>query len=549
MSTAPGRLESAGLLLRLRFTLFLRGRQGRGWLGAGLAALLALSVSLLLATAILWLFTHVGGIRNEPLWTAFTLALVSFLLGIFWLLWPVVAAHIDESSELRRFLVYPLPPARLYLVHTLVAMVEPAALFFYPLLASLGWGVLAVLGGSVPLALTCLAAFAWMNVAGGRFLQNLFLNLMSSRRSGELLAGGFLLLLGLAALLPAVDVSWLTERLQGVSSSPRDLSILLHTTRALACTPPGWLAVGLAAAAAGLTGRALAAAFLMVVAGALAWVLGLLLLKRYSRGGRGWRLLPVRRPSARLRRGRFTGSPTLLLARLELGRLLGNPKARLTFAVPFFLLILLKILGGVELARYLWAMAWAALLWTILGAYQLAVFAGQFLVNGFGYDGPAVRQVFLVPLPLQLWLRGRNLAQAAFALLQFAGLGLLVLLMPGASGRALILPLTGFPFALFTCLAAGNRLSLRYPRRFHFDLSRRDRPQAAASATMLAVLATCGLVVTAALVGAGGSWLKAGLLLAPLPVLGVGLWLASLPGAARLLSRQREALVHELAGD
>ena len=549
MSPAPGRLETAGLLLRLRFTLFLRGRRGRGWLGAGLAALLALALSLLLAAAVYQLLTRVPGIRTEPLWTAFSLALLSFLLGVFWILWPVVAAHIDESSELRRFQPFPVRPGRLYLVHTLVALVEPAALFFYPLLAGLGLGVYTLLGGTAPLLVVCLLAFAWMNVAGGRFMQNLFLNLMSSRRSGEMLAGGFLLLLGLAALLPPVDVSWLTDRLQGISSSPRDLNLLLHTTRALARTPPGWLAVGLTAAAAGLTGRALAAAALMVVAGALAWVLGLLLLKRYSRGGRGWQLLPARRPSTRLRPGRFAGPITLLLMRLELGRLLGNPKARLTFAVPFFLLILLKILGGVELARYLWGSSWAALLWTVLGAYQLAVFAGQFLVNGFGYDGPAVRLLLLQPLPLRRWLCGRNLAQAAFALLQFAGLGILVLLMPGAGGRALVLPLAGFPFALFLCLAAGNRLSILHPRRFHFDLSRRDRPPAGASAAMLALLAGCGLVVAAMLVLAGGSWTRAGLLLAPLPVLGLGLWLASLSASARLLHRQRERLLHELVSD
>ena len=53
MSPAPGRLETAGLLLRLRFTLFLRGRRGRGWLGAGLAALLALALALIFAD-LLW---------------------------------------------------------------------------------------------------------------------------------------------------------------------------------------------------------------------------------------------------------------------------------------------------------------------------------------------------------------------------------------------------------------------------------------------------------------------------------------------------------------
>ena len=65
----------------------------------------------------------------------------------------------------------------------------------------------------------------------------------------------------------------------------------------------------------------------------------------------------------------------------------------------------------------------------------------------------------------------------------------------------------------------------------------------------LALLAGCGLVVAAMLVLAGGSWTRAGLLLAPLPVLGLGLWLASLPASARLLHRQRERLLHELVSD
>jgi len=546
--------EVVRLVLSLRFRLFARGLTSRGILGTLAAVVVALALSLGLGVGSFLLFSAVEGIYRNPVWMAFSMGLFFFLLGLFWVIWPVIAAQVNEAYELGRFFTYPVRPGRLYLVQFLTGLLEPSVLFFYPAVVGAVLGIARThpVGWGLPVLLVL--AYILMNVACGRGLQNLFLNVMTSRRSGEILFVGVLLFLGLSAFLPPVDASWLFERFGDFGTSPEDLAVLAQTARALGNTPFGWVAMGLAAAGAGEIRVVVGTLAMMILTGAIAWLLGLWLLKRFYRGGRGLKLLPSRSRSPAGEstgmigwRFPFVSERTSAVFIKEIKVLVKSPKARLLFAVPFFLLILLKIIGAPQLFLYLWGDAWASVLLALLGLYVLSVLSGQFFSNGFGYDGTGVRQVYLSPADMGSWLGGRNLAQGVFAAVQFLLLGLLVhLLMPGTTFKALALPVCAFPFGLLVMLGAGNLLSARYPRRYHFTLARRDRPVGASFVWSLAVLGTCALA-TLALAGiAGARPLALWLALAVLPLLGVAIYRILLPVALRWTMAEKENIIEAL---
>ncbi len=542
-------------MVRLRFLLMARRLSGGGWFSGGFALVMVATLAVGLGVGSYLLFSTVPLITASRIWTAFFLGLYCFLIGLFWVLWPLVAAQVDEAYELGRFLHYPVRPARLYLIQTAVALAEPSVIFFYLALVGAGLGLAQTLQPGPFATVGLMVCFALMNVAVGRGLLSLFLNVMTSRRSAEILFATFGAALGVAALLPPVDASWLFSQLESMATAaPEDLGEIIRATGAVTDTPPGWLAYGLRAAAMGRTTTAVSTALGMVTVGAVAWLAGLMLLKRFYRGGRG--LLAARpkpaSPSTMTPHPgwRLPGVSEFVSAvfQKEWRTMTSNPKGRMVFAVPFFLLILLKVVGAPALLEYLWGSTWAALLLALLGLYVLAVLSGQFFAAGFGYDGQGVRLVFLTPAPPESWLRGRNLAQAAFATVQFLGLGLAVYgLLSQTSSAGLALPLLGFPFGLLVLLAVGNLLAASHPQRYHLSLARRDRPQPAAALTVLAALASVSLSVSGALLAARLTSLPAAVTLAPLVGIGALLYRLLLPVAARRTWANRDRILTAIA--
>jgi ABC-2 type transport system permease protein len=545
-----------GCLLSLRF----RSSARRGTLGVA-GRVLSLGVASGLGVASYLLFVSVTAVRSDPIWQAFALHLFCFLLSLFWLLWPLVAAQVDDSFELGRFLTFPLSPRRLYAAQTLVAGLEPSTLVFYPALlgATLGLmrGATAATTSATPLELAALlAAFAAMNIAAGRCLLNLAMNALSSRRSAELLLLSLLSLLSLAALLPPVDVSWLLSRLGGFGSTARDLALLSQTTASLSWLPPGFLASGLLAASRGQPAVVWATVGAMLAIALLCFGLGLRLLLRFHRA-RGESLWPRPRsvpPAVAARDRRFTVGPPPegrlpAVLHKELVTLFSNPKARLLFCVPFFLVIILKIVGAGPLFHHLLGTRWTAVVCAGVGLYALTMIAGQLFANAFGTDGDGVRWVYWTTAPLETWLVGRNLAQALFALAQLAGLWLLVLaLFPATSTTRLGPSALVLLAVLALLLGVGDLLSVLRPRRFHFSLARRDR---AAPSSVALCLLTASVAASPAAVflfarvrpSHALAWAAAELIVA------VGLYALLCRCAVRLLRDRREALIAAVTRD
>ena len=561
----PGIATLVGELALLRVRLLGRRLGGTGWAGASLSALAMLCAAGGLGLGGYVLFSRVPVLHESRIWMAFFLALYFFLLGVFWILWPLVAAQVDDATELGRFLHYPIRPRRLYLVQTLSALLAPSAFFFYPALVGAGLGLSESLRpGALP-TLLLMVCFALMCVAVGRALLNLFLNVMAHRRSAELLFSAVLVGLALAAVLPPVDASWLTARFAELAdAAPEDLEDLRRAAHAMTDTPPGWIAHGLRAAARGYDATVLRTALGMLLVAGLAWGVGLWALLRFYRGARRFRwgrsassakgaVRSPRSPATpapsrpRLRGGwRLPGlsGPVSALCERELRTLARSPKGRLLFAMPFFLVILLRLVGAAPLLAYWLGPGWTAQLLMALAVYVLGSLAGQFFVNQFGYDGQAVRLLYLLPPSPRDWLLGRNLAHGAFALGQIFALTLLVFaILPGVALQGLELPLLFFPVGLLVLLGVGNFLSVKHPRRFVFNLTRRDRPAAASFGFLLAALSLVLALVALVLGLAAVLGVPKALGLLGLGGLAVLLYLRFLPLAARELGRRREALV------
>ena len=565
----PSFMETVRLTVGLRFRLFSRQFTRRGILGAVVSGILALALSMGLGIGTFFVFRRVLSLQLDPAWIPFLLSLFTFLLGLFWTIWPVVAAQVDEGHELGRFFPYPVSPRRLYLIQTAASLLEPSVLFFYPPLV--GVAAALALSPETPMAITLIAmgCFVIMVVASGQMLRNFFLNVMKSRRSGEILFAALLALLGLSVFLPPVDASWLLARVEGFGGAPEDLTFLIKTARSLKNTPPGWLASAILLARAGRPLAALAPAVAMLGVGVVAWFLGLSLLLRFYRGAgggvsfsKGAEKKPSHRPDVP-RRPRLRRTP-LMEKRLplidgataavfvkELRSLVANPKARLLLVVPFFLVIVLKIIGAPQLFFFLWDDAWSAVFMGFLSLYVLSVLSGQLFANGFGFDGHGIRQVFFYPVGPGTWFRGRNLAQAAVTSCQYGLLWVLVLgSMEGATLRGSGLPMSGFAFTLPVLLGLGNVLSIRYPRRFYYTLAHRDRPVATSFLLVLLALAACAAVSMAAfalhthLLGSVGGPLVPGIALLSLGLVvyrGLTRW------ASGRFPQERERLLHAVA--
>jgi hypothetical protein len=547
----PGLATALHLMVGLRLRLARRQLGGSGWIGAVVGVLLLGGLAALLGLGSYLLLTRLPALE-ERIWLAFALGLLSFLLSLFWVTWPVIAAQIEESSELGRYLHLPVSPARLYLVQTIAALGEPGVLFFFPALLGISAAMAVRFGLDPGLLAVLAAAFVWMNVAVGRTLQIALLNVLRSRQSAEWLLTGFLLALGVAAAVPPVDASWLFERLAtGEAATADDLREIAVAADALADTPPGWFGYALRAAVRGHAGTALKAAVGMVVVGALAWVAGLALVQRFYRGARGRRRAPTAPATpAAPRAWTLPGlaPDTAAVADRELRTLWRNPKVRMLVAMPFFLVLLLRIFGAGWILRYGFGPPWAAVLVTLLVGYALAVASGPLLANAFGYDGPAVRLVFLLPARPGAHLVGRNVAHAVLLVGESVLLGALVVtVLPGATLRGMALPAAFLAIALPVLLGLGNRLSVAAPRRSHLSLTRRDRPPPLAAAVMLLALAACGGLTSGLQVLAVRLGLPSVLLLWPLPLLGAVFYRHATGRAAAHLVADRERLISAVA--
>lgn len=534
------------LLWGLRVSLA-KGALGTGWRSlpgaAGAVALASLSVGVAMMAHRVFLLEAV--VLDPPL-RLFLLLLLGFLASTMWILWPIVTASVDDAAELSRFALFPVSPARLLLASVLASAVEPRTLPLWGALLGAATGfVRGVEGGAGDVAFAVLATLllALGCATAGRAGLHVLLVILRHRRSAEALGLGLVALLFASLAVPPPDLSWL--RNLALNPEAFDSRLLAAATVLFAALPTGGWAAGIAAVTQEAWPRAVAHLVWLVVPTVACGWMALRLLERFHRKVSS----TGQRKASRAVGQRYVLRSTFgVLVERELRELLANPRARVMLAMPFFLSILLKLVGAraflLEVAGPL-GDAW------LLGAicsYGALVLSAGFGQNLFGYDGPGASLFFATPVRLADVFRAKNAVHAGTAVALACVLASFYRAFLGTPPVWVVAFV--FLVAVWQALllvAVGNVLSVLAPRRFHATMKRRDRPPPLSIAVGLVAAALAVAPGGALLRAVGGPgpmlWLAAG----ALPVAGALLWWASVPFALRLLDPRRAEVLRTLA--
>lgn len=531
-------------LAELRARLFWRRLRGRGGFAEGIAlgALFLVSVLVGLLFAVL---IAAGSWRIARPAPGFQLevSVAAMFFGL-WQAWTAVSLALTEREglDLGRFLVYPLPPGRLWLFGLAGGLAgDPVGLTWALLLGGIFAGAAVGRPGPWLLGLALdLALFAAATVLLVALVHELLAILARRRWAREILlglavAGGVAIGLSLVGAprpgyawrqaLPLLSaLKWLAWPAALAARAARHLygghpaaALPWLAALALAAAATGWLAFRLALAAArgagsgGETGAA--------------------------RPGDGWRLGPWR--------GRFSA-----LLEKEGKYLLRHPLVRVSALVGPVLgaLVAWKITPHLpaeagEVVRALPLLAFA--LYTHM-AMQV------FWLNAFGWDRGGVRELFLAPLDLSQVLAAKNLALHGVSTGVFAATAALMLAaggwVPAWALAAAVALHAGLAPAFY---GLGNLVSVLNPRAAPFALRRN------ASLSWLSGLAGMGIVS-----GTSGLFALPVLLalrlespwLVPaawalLGAMGFWAYRRTLPAVSRLLAYRRDAFLPAVCGD
>jgi hypothetical protein len=230
--------------------------------------------------------------------------------------------------------------------------------------------------------------------------------------------------------------------------------------------------------------------------------------------------------------------PVLSIARLHAHHLMSSLQGRFGLVVPIITVVLVK--GPL-------ANATAGSLWVIPGAVTyLAVTAGQLQFNQFGFDGPGVKTLLLLPITMRQILLGKALAMVAYCSLQYAFLFALLGWMLQPSAREIVGGVLLAGCLLVAHVAEGHWVSAAFPRPIPFHRMQGGGLQGAHLFPL-----GLGAVNATAFGGAYGallSWAPLALVPAMVGALAAVLlaYRALLPMAARYVTERRERLVEVL---
>jgi len=372
---------------------------------------------------------------------------------LYWQLTPIMSASLGASLDLKKLLIYPVPPGELFVIEVLLRLTTGAEMLL--VLAGAGIGLLRnpVYGGlrAAPRIILPILLFVLFNLLLSAGLRNLLERLLTHKRVREFL------------MLIVVSLAALPQLLLATHQSTRGLRYFFTET------PGGfwpWTAV---------SNLALGSTLLLPLLILTVWVLSALVFgtSQFERNLR-YDAQATLSPTAGLSRApsrleTFYRLPTLLLpdplaaiVEKELRTLSRTPRFRMVFIMGFSfgLLVWFPITLGssnhsVMADHYL----------TIVSVYALTLLGQVSYLNTFGFDRSAAQVYFSVPVSIGQSLVGKNIAAALFIFAEMlavtaASLVLRIHLPPGAIAEAFSVTAIVGVFLL----AIGNLSSVHFPR-------------------------------------------------------------------------------------
>jgi ABC-2 type transport system permease protein len=522
----------------LRARLLWRRLRGRGGIPE-LVARIVLFVVALPAGALMAVLAGTGafkavrtaaGLRTE-------VAVAALFFGV-WQTWTAVSLSVSErdAADLRRFLPYPIPPARVFGYGLAASVIgDPFALVWCLMLAgAFVGGALARPGAWLLLLAAAYLLFVVATISLVALLQELLARLLRGRRVREVaiaavyVGTAFLVVFmsggpraSLQALRALAHVRWvafppaLTER--AVTS--------LYGGRNVAAAV--WLALLAAATAA-----AAWAAYRLALAAALSG--GDAAPRAAATGAGGWRI-PGRLGPLLEKEGKYVlRHPIASVLALVVPAFAGFVGWKISPRIPA---------EAGEVVRVL----------PLLGFALYAHLATQpFWLNAFGWERGGGRAWFLAPVAPADVLTAKNAAAYAFSLALFAASAGAGVAVGGAPPAWALLG----AFALHAgiapwFLAAGNVVSILNPRAAPHAIQRGGHLSPVSALAGMAIFAGGAAVFAVPAVVAirlDAPWLLASGW-AALGLAGLVVYRIALPRAARLLGARREPLLEAVCGD
>ncbi|HEY9843373.1 MAG TPA: hypothetical protein V6D23_23075 [Candidatus Obscuribacterales bacterium] len=478
---------------------------------------------------------------------------VFLVLSLVWMLSPLLFIMKNESLTLdvSRLTRYPIAYRTLHSFHTLLALLDPWTLFYYPLVLGILLAVIAR-GGSPLFAPVLILLLLWVLVhtVWSRLLQDLISVLFTSRHLREVLSLGAIVLVILIAFVPAMiteqtSLEELAGIFRGTSGQVLNLELilfqwptwrLLHPlmTLLLYFTPAGAFVHALAGLLYDHWDWWIQGCIALFCWMALANFLGIRLLRRlFTEPAES---MPVAggllQSQARWRLPLLPYDIRVLVLK-ELRTYFRSILGKLSFFLTPMLAVVLRLIGLGASGNY----APASLL---LGMTIYVFMTSLFLyINYFGSDGEGFKLYLLSGIAPRRLILAKNLALGLFSGAEFAiVLVLFVLLYRRADADTICFGIGAFVFMLMGVLALGNILSTRFAAAM--DLNQTQYRQSNGTPILLALQVLSMLTASAGI----ALWLATsrneplwpvGLTLAALMTLA---WRLLLPFSENLLATQ-----------
>jgi ABC-2 type transport system permease protein len=491
MTPVPTKQEQLRLVGWLRWRIFvnsLRTQRGK----------VDLISRVVLSIGIVGVVLGIGPLLGVGCWYAIShgksiiLSAEIWFIFVVWLLVPIMLTGFGAESDPGSLLRFPLRYSTFVLLafaHGIFEPVSVAALYW--LLAMLG-GIAIASPGALLWAFPGLAALAFFNLLLNRAIFAWLSRWMAQRRTREILGALFILVMFGFQLIGPLTGRYGKHALPAVAR-------LAPAGRFL---PPGMAAATIVAGRAGRAGTASAElAGLLVYSGVLGWLLSVRLHAEY----RGENLSEARRESSAERATLHAGwnvaglSPTVAaLFEKDLRYLMRNSTAYFNLLAPLFIVVVMSLSHGGSHAGVPIFMRASSFFFPMSVIYVMLILVGL-AYNNLGYDGSGLPMLLVAPIRFRDVLVAKNLVHTLVVLAEILAVSVLGRFFVGPTSPLVVwVTLAGALFMLLTNLAAGNLVSLYFPRKLNFGQMKRQQASGMAVAASAGTQVLMGVLITGA---------------------------------------------------
>jgi ABC-2 type transport system permease protein len=482
MNQIPGVAQQIRLVAHLRWMLFKNSlRSIKGRLEAVSTGILWLMMTGIVLGGAIFFGIATYFLVSEGHWSR--LAFLTWIVFVFWQLYPIFAATVGAQFDFANLLRFPLRFRSFLILSLIYGLFDPGAVascvWLFCMWIGLGIARPAMLGW----AFLILLVFAAMNLFFARMLLAWIDKWLARRRSREILGFIFILMIICIQFLGPAMEHFHNHHAGGW------LLALLPVANAL---PPGLagraLQSGLASNFA-LGGRSLL--FLAVYAAVFFRLLHIRLVAQYhgenlsetsvlARRASPVRKAPSPSPSAASVRASAweipgLSHPVAAIFEKEIRYAMRSGIMLLNLFVPIFLILILAFAphrthNGNDFLRHA-----PQMIFPIAIAYTLLL-QTNWVFNCFAFEGTGIQFLFLAPVRFRDIMMGKNLFLSLFSLIE--ALLVWVAVSIAFAPPPLVIVAASFAGLLYATIAncaIGNILSVCYPRRLEFGAFRQKK--------------------------------------------------------------------------